>query len=101
MSLRQEFMAFLEEFKVIPLTIAFVIGMASTALVNSFVKDIFMPILAPLFGATDWQKAMLNLGPVHIAYGSFIAELINFIILAFIVFLVIKKLLKIGAEKKV
>jgi large conductance mechanosensitive channel len=91
----KEFIAFLREYNIISLAVAFIMGAASTTLVSSLVKDIVMPLVAPLFSSDSWREATLTLGSVHIAYGSFLAELINFIILAFIVFLIAKKILKI------
>ena len=75
-------------------------GTASTALVGSMVKDVFMPIAAPLLGAESWREAVWNIGPVHIAIGSFAAELFNFLILAVIIFIIAKKLLKLEGEAK-
>lgn len=90
----KEFLKFLKEFNVMALAIAFILGMASTALVKSLVDDIIMPILSPMLSGEGWQSATLNMGPVSIAYGSFLAELVNFVILALVVFLVAKKILK-------
>lgn len=95
----KEFVKFLKEFNVIALAVGFVMGTASTALVGSLVKDVLMPIAAPLMSTESWQKAVLNIGPIHIAYGAFLAELINFVILVFIIFLVAKKLLKMEEKK--
>lgn len=96
----KEFLEFLKEYKIVSLAMAFVMGAASTSLVNSFVKDIFMPIIEPFMAAGSWKEAMFKIGPIHIAYGSFLAELFNFLILALIIFIVIKKLLKIEAKAK-
>jgi len=96
----KEFVEFLKEFKVISLAVAFVLGAASTNLVSAFVKDIFMPIVSPLLSHGSWQTATLNLGPIAIAYGAFLAELLNFIILAAVIFFVVKKMMKIDKEEK-
>ena len=96
----KEFAKFLKEFNVVSLAVGFVMGTASTALVGSLVKDVLMPIAAPLMGAESWREAVWNIGPVHIAIGSFAAELFNFLILAFIIFFIAKKLLKMEAEAK-
>jgi len=95
-----EFAKFLREFNVISLAVGFIMGTASTSLVNSLVKDILMPIAASLMSVESWREAALHIGPVTIAYGSFIAELLNFVILALIIFIVAKKLLRIEAEAK-
>ena len=96
----KEFAKFLKEFNVVSLAVGFVMGTASTALVGSMVKDVLMPIAAPLVGAESWREAVWNIGPVHIAIGSFAAELFNFLILALIIFFIAKKLLKIEAGVK-
>lgn len=95
----KEFIVFIKEYKVASLAVAFVIGQASTALINSFVKDILLPLTAPLMSAETWREAVLTIGPVTISYGSFLAELINFIILALIIFIVVKKVMKMEREQ--
>ena len=96
----KDFVTFLKEFNVVSLAVGFVMGTASTALVGSMVRDILMPIAAPLVGAESWREAIWNIGPVHIAIGSFAAELFNFLILALIIFIIAKKLLKMEASVK-
>ena len=96
----KEFATFLKEFNIVSLAVGFVMGTASTALVGSMVKDILMPIAAPLVGAESWREAVWSIGPVHIAIGSFFAELFNFFILALIIFIIAKKLLKLEAVPK-
>jgi large conductance mechanosensitive channel len=95
-----EFTKFLKEHNVISLAIAVVMGTASTALVKSLVNDVFMPVLAPILSSDSWKEAVLNFGPVHIAIGSFASELFNFVILAFIIFIVAKKILKTESTDK-
>ena len=55
---------FLKEFNIVSLAVGFVMGTASTALVGSLVKDILMPIAAPLMGVESWREAVWNIGPV-------------------------------------
>ena len=94
----QEFIKFLKEFNVVALAIAFIMGAAATALVSSLVKDVIMPIISPIFSSGIWQSAMLNLGSIHIAIGSFLGELINFLVIALVVYFLAKKLLKIESK---
>ncbi len=98
MGLLSEFKNFLYEYKVIPLAIAFIMGIASTALIKSLVDNVIMPLITPFIPGGAWRTATLELGPVVIGWGPFLAELINFIIIAFVVFLIAKKVLK---EEKV
>ncbi len=97
----KQFIEFIKEYNVVALAIAFIMGTASTTLVQSFVNDILMPIIAPIFASESWKTATLNLGPIHMVYGSFLASLINFTIMALAVFIIARKLLKIGVEEKV
>lgn len=96
----KEFAKFLKEFKVISLAVAFVIGEASSGLMNSLVKDFFMPLLAPLMSGETWREASFSAGPFTIAYGTLLADILNFVIVAFVVFVIAKKLLKMEAGKK-
>jgi len=98
MSLISEFMDFLKEYKVVPLAIAFIMGVAATSLITALVNDIIMPLIKPLLPAGDWKTAILSLGPWQFAWGDFLAAVINFVIIAFVIFLVAKYMFK---EEKV
>ena len=93
--MKEDFLKFLREFNVVSLAVGFIMGTASTAVVNSLVKDVLLPIATPLMSAESWQTAVFHVGKVSIAYGSFLAELLNFTILALIIFIITKKILKI------
>ncbi len=100
MGLIGEFKAFLDEYKVMGLAVALIIGLALTSLVSSLVNDILMPIINPILAATgsDWRTASLDIGSqISIKYGSFLGQLINFLIIAFVVFLIAKFVM--GEEK--
>jgi large conductance mechanosensitive channel len=93
-----EFMEFLREYKIIPLAIAFIIGVAATALVKSLVDNIVMPIITPFIPGGAWQTAQFTMGAIVISWGAFLGAVINFIVIAFVVFLMAKMILK---EEKV
>jgi large conductance mechanosensitive channel len=95
-----EFREFLKEYKVVSVAVAFVMGQAVNDLVKSFVTNIFMPLLSPLLPAGGWQEATWTWGKINLAWGSFLATAIHFIILAFIIFIVVKKLLAQDEAKK-
>ena len=96
----KEFLGFLKEYKVVSLAVAFVVGTETTKLVDSLVKNIFLPILAPLQTAETWDKATVAVGPITLFYGAFLEELINFIILAVLVFILARKVLAMEKENK-
>lgn len=96
-SILSEFKAFLEEYKVIGLAIAVIMGLAANALVQALVKDIIMPIVTFFIPGGAWQTSTLGIGPIVLAWGDFLGQLINFLILAFVVFMIAKWVL--GEEK--
>jgi large conductance mechanosensitive channel len=98
MGLISDFKEFLYEYKVIPLAIALIMGIAATSFVKSFVDNIVMPIITPFIPGGAWETATLQIGPIVISWGAFLGELINFIIIAFVVFLIARMVLK---EEKV
>lgn len=98
MSLMSEFKEFLDEYKIIGLAIAFIIGVAATTLIQSLVNNVIMPIITPFIPGGAWQTATFNMGPIVIGWGAFLGACINFTIIALVVFLVAKKVLK---EEKV
>lgn len=94
----REFKEFVKEYKILGLAIGFIIGGAATTLVQSLVKDVVMPIITPFIPGGAWQEATFSLGPIVIRWGSFLGNLINFLILAYVVFLIAKLILR---EEKV
>jgi large conductance mechanosensitive channel len=86
----KEFKEFIMRGNVIDLAVAVIIGAAFTLVVNSFVNDIMMQIVAALAGKPDFSDLTFELGDAVIRYGSFITALINFLIVAAVVFLVVK-----------
>ncbi len=89
----QEFMDFLKEYKVIGLAVAFIIGAAATTLIKSLVDNILMPFIGVLLPGGDWKAATFALGPIIFKWGAFLGDAINFVIIAFVVFIIAKKVL--------
>lgn len=92
---------FLEEFKqfalkgnVMDMAIGVIIGGAFQSIVTSLIDNIFNP-LAGLFFSTDFSNVTIDIGNVSIGIGSFISAVINFIIMAFILFCFVKTVNKI------
>lgn len=99
-----EFKAFIAKGNVVDLAVGIIIGAAFTAIVNSLVADLINPIIGVITGGIDFSNLFTNLGdgdytslaaakeagaPVF-AYGSFITAIINFLIIAWVVFLIVK-----------
>jgi len=90
----KEFKEFLDEFKVLGLAIAFIIGIASTTLIQSLVNNIVMPVITPFIPGGAWETATLTVGPIVLKWGAFLSALINFIVIALVVFIIAKKVMK-------
>lgn len=100
----KEFRDFIARGNVIDLAIGIIIGAAFTGVVNSLVNDVLMPPIGRLTGNVDFSSLFINLsggsypslkaardaGAAVIAYGAFINALINFLIIAFVVFLLVR-----------
>jgi large conductance mechanosensitive channel len=96
-----EFMDFLQKYQVIGLAVAFVIGTAATKLVNSTVTDIIMPIIAVVTPSGSWQTAVLEIGPLKFMIGDYVGAIIDFIIIALVIFLAVKYVMKGDISKKI
>ena len=97
----KEFMAFLQKYQVIGLAVAVVIGAAATKLVNSTVNDIIMPIIAVLTPNGNWRESVLQVGPIKFLLGDFIGAIIDFLIIAIVIFFTVKYIMKGDVTKKV
>ena len=95
---REEFMAFLNKYGIIGLAIAFIIGGAAGRLVTALVNDILMPIITFFVPGGEWRKAVLALGPIQLAIGDFFGTFVDFIIIALVVFLLMKQITKTGLK---
>ncbi len=93
-----EFMAFLNKHKVIGLAVAFIMGAAAAKLVSAMVNDIIMPVIAALIPGGDWRMATLDIGPVKFLIGDFAGALIDFVIIAVVIFVIVKFAIKDEAK---
>ena len=97
-----EFKEFIMRGNVMDLAVGVIIGGAFSAIVTSLTEDIISPILG-LFGGLDFSQLVAKVGDVEIRYGAFLTAVINFLIMALIIFLMVKainKMMTIGKKKK-
>ena len=111
----QEFKSFIAKGNVMDLAVGIIIGAAFTAIVGSLVSDMINPIIGLILGGVDFSNMYVVLsgtvpegasldaareaGAAVFAYGAFITAVINFLIIAFVVFMLVKVMKKIQAEK--
>ncbi len=94
-----EFKAFISRGNVIDMAVGIIVGSAFTAIVNSLVKDLIMPIIGLITGGIDFTALSFGWKGAQIAYGNFIQAVISFLIIAFVVFCMIK-LISLFQKKK-
>lgn len=86
-----EFKAFLSRGNVMDLAVAVIVGGAFQAIIKSLTGDIISPLLG-LFANVDFSEMVALIGDVEIRYGAFITAVINFLLMSFVIFLLIKAL---------
>jgi large conductance mechanosensitive channel len=89
-----EFKAFAMKGNVIDLAVAVVIGAAFGKIVSSLVENIITPLIGLLMGGLDFSGLMYTVGEAEITYGVFIQSIIDFLIVALVIFMVIKAINK-------
>ena len=116
MGMVKEFKEFAVKGNVIDLAVGVIIGGAFGKIVDSVVGDLIMPLVGAVFGKLDFSALFVVLGPVPpgtattldalkkagvpvLAYGNFITVAVNFLILAFIIFLMVKQINRLKREE--
>ncbi|MCE4050043.1 large conductance mechanosensitive channel protein MscL [Bacillus sp. Au-Bac7] len=96
----KEFKAFAVKGNVIDLAIGVIIGGAFSKIVSSLVNDIIMPIVGVLLGGVNLTNLKITYGKATVLYGQFIQTILDFFIVAFSIFMVIKLLSKFKKKKE-
>ena len=92
MSLAQEFRDFAMRGNVMDLAVGVIIGGAFGKIVSSLVENVLMPFIGLFMGGIDFSKLAVKIGSAELKYGAFIQSVIDFVIIAFCIFLMIKAL---------
>ena len=94
-----EFKDFLEQYKVMGLAVAFIIGVYLGLLIQSLVKDLLLPVIGlALPGLSDLSSLQYSVGEQMFGVGNFLVALITFIIVAFVIFILVKVTKKWGIK---
>ena len=94
----KEFKEFAVKGNAIELAVGVIIGGAFQSIVNSLVKDIIMPLLSLICGNMDFSNWVWNVGNTTITYGNFISAVINFLLVAFSLFMAVKYINKFNRK---
>ena len=97
----REFKAFLLKENILALALAVVIGAALAKVVSALVADFIMPIVTYAVPGGDWRKWTLDAGPIHFGVGDFLGVLVDFLIIAFVVWRISKAFIKPAATAPV
>ncbi len=98
--LMNEFKLFMAKGNAIDLAVGVVIGSAFGKIVTSIVDDILMPIIGVLIGGIDFTTLSVTIGNANIKYGIFINNVVDFIIIAFFIFLFVKFINSLTRKKE-
>lgn len=101
----REFKEFIDRGNVMDLAIGVAVGGAFTAIVNSLVNDMIMPITSLILGGVDFSTLAIDIPNIfganttaHIAYGNFLQNVVNFLVVALTVFLIVRTLNRLNAK---
>ena len=97
----EEFTEFLKNYQVIGLAVAVIIGAAAGKMVTAMVNDIVMPVIAVIIPGGDWKTSVLEIGPVKFLVGDFVGAVIDFIVIALVIYLIVKMIMKGDTSQKI
>jgi len=95
---KNEFLEFLQKQNIISLAIAVVIGNAAKELVTSIVNNLIMPIIGIFTPSGSWRQITFTILNSDFSIGSFLGSCLDFLIIALVVFVIAKKILKIDKD---
>ena len=99
----KEFKEFISKGNIFDMAVGLIIGSAFTAIVNSLVKDIFSPLITIITGKADMTQLIWNVNGAEIKYGSFLQNVITFLLTAIVLFMLVKginSLRNLGKKKE-
>ena len=95
-----EFKEFISRGNVLDMAVGVVIGGAFTAIVTALVDNIITPLIGILVGGLDFTGLSVKVGEATIGYGAFIQAVINFLLISFVIFCVIRSFNKLAKKKE-
>ena len=95
-----EFKEFIARANVMDMAVGVIIGGAFSAITTSLINDIIMPLLGILTGSISFAELSVTIGGAVVTYGNFVQAILNFLIMAFVVFCLIKTINKFHRKKE-
>ena len=95
-----EFKTFIARGNVMDMAVGVIIGGAFSNITNSLINDIVMPVLGIFTSSVSFAELSVNIGPAVVTYGNFIQAVLNFLIMAFVVFCLVKTMNSFHKKKE-
>ncbi len=86
----KEFKEFISKGNLVEIAVGLILALAFAGLVTSFTENLINPIIGAIFGQPNFDSLVIGIGDAELRYGAFLTTLLNFVIVAFVLFLVIK-----------
>ncbi|HET9672034.1 MAG TPA: large conductance mechanosensitive channel protein MscL [Actinomycetota bacterium] len=86
----KEFKEFISKGNLVEIAVALILALAFAGLVTSFTENLINPIIGAIFGQPNFDSLTIDIGDAELRYGAFLTTLLNFVIVAFVLFLVVK-----------
>ena len=96
----KEFKEFISRGNVMDMAVGIIIGGAFTAIVGSLVADIITPIIGMLMGGINFSELAVTVGSAQLTYGNFIQAVINFLLVAWVLFMIVKAMNKMKRKEE-
>ncbi len=96
----KEFKEFISRGNVMDMAVGIIIGGAFTAIVGSLVADIITPIIGMLLGGVNFSELAVTVGSAQLTYGNFIQAIINFLLVAWVLFMIVKAMNKMKRKEE-
>ena len=96
----KEFKEFISRGNVMDMAVGIIIGGAFTAIVGSLVADIITPIIGMLMGGINFSELAVTVGSAQLTYGNFIQAIINFLLVAWVLFMIVKAMNKMKRKEE-
>ena len=96
----KEFKDFISKGNVMDLAVGIILGAAFTAIVTSLVDDLINPLIGLIIGGVDFSGLSVGVGSAQFMYGNFITAIIKFVIIAWVVFLLVKAMNRMTKKKE-
>ena len=86
----KEFKDFISRGNLVELAVALILALAFAGLVTSFTENLINPIIGAIFGQPNFDSLVIDIGDAQLRYGAFLTTLLNFVIVAFVLFLIVR-----------